>query len=153
MASRFPDGASENAVDVLRASIEGHFGAPVEQLERDVAADPRAHTEAATILRWHRMLAESQAALERAEDRLVAALQTQHDVDDPTMDLARAVDRAVTARDGRASVVRWLLDPDALGKKDYEAEQRRRPGPAVATSPPPSLGAPASPTSPAAVRR
>ncbi|MFF4767418.1 DUF5926 family protein [Streptomyces sp. NPDC001255] len=126
----------------------------MDQLEQAVAADPQAHTEAATILRWHRMLAESQAALERAEDRLVAALQTQHDVDDPTMDLARAVDRAVTARDGRASVVRWLLDPDALGKKDYETEpRRRRPGPAVATSPPPGLGAPASSTSPAAVRR
>ncbi|WP_129287518.1 hypothetical protein [Streptomyces sp. GZWMJZ-114] len=144
----------DTVVDILTARIEERFGMPLDQLKRTISAAPRAHAEAATIVRWHGMLAQSQAALDRAEDALVAALQAQEDVvDDPTLDLAMAVDRAVTARDGRASVVRWLLDPNALGKSDYEAEQRRarRAGPAVPTSPPPS--APTSAMSRTAVRR
>ena len=56
------------------------------------------------------------------------------------MGLAHRVNAAVTTRDGRAMVVRWLLDPDAPGKKDLAAQRlarlRPRSGPAVQTSAP-----------------
>src|SRR5205807_3153059 len=81
--------------------------------------------------------------LVRAEDDLLAALETQpSEVDDPTMDLAHRVNAAVSARDGRAMVVRWLLDPAAAGKQALAAERlarlsrSARKGPAVQTSAP-----------------
>jgi hypothetical protein len=71
------------------------------------------------------------------------------------MDLARTVDAAVTVRDGRARVVRFLLDPDAAGEQNRTARGEalgERRSPALTTSMPPRPATPASaPT--AGVRR
>ncbi|MFC9745282.1 hypothetical protein [Streptomyces niveus] len=132
------DGA-EDVVDVLTAQIEKRFAMGIGQLKSEVSLAPAADPEATDIVKWHSFLVASQTALDQAEDALLAALEAQpSEVDDPTMDLAHRVNASVTARDGRALVVRWLLDPDAPGKKDPAAEQlaRARRGPAVPTSAP-----------------
>ncbi|MFF1272339.1 hypothetical protein ACFVZC_02750 [Streptomyces marokkonensis] len=140
-----PDGISdesEDVVGVLTERIEARFGMGMDQLKSAVAAAPTANPEATDVVKWHGLLVEAQSVLDRAEDDLVAALQTQpSEVDDPTMGgLAHRVNAAVTARDGRAMVVRWLLDPDAPGKKDLATQRlarlRPRTGPAVQTSAP-----------------
>ncbi|NJQ03358.1 hypothetical protein [Streptomyces zingiberis] len=137
-----PDGI-EDVVGVLTEQIERRFEMSMDELTAAVDAAPDANPEATDIVKWHGLLTESQAALGRAEDDLLAALQRQHsEVDDPTLDLAHRVNAAVTTRDGRALVVRWLLDPDAPGKKDLAAERLARlnggsrRGPAVPTSAP-----------------
>lgn len=138
------DGISDDAEDVegvLTERIESHFGMDMGRLKAAVAAAPTANPDATDVVRWHGLLVEAQSELDRAEDDLLAALETQpSEVDDPTMGLAHRVNAAVTARDGRALVVRWLLDPDAPGKKDLAAERlarlRPRTGPAVQTSAP-----------------
>ncbi|MDF3146940.1 MULTISPECIES: hypothetical protein [unclassified Streptomyces] len=140
MSDGIPDDA-EDVVGVLTERIEAHFGMAMDQLKAAVAAAPMANRDATEIVRWHGLLVEAQSVLDGAEDDLLAALETQSsEVDDPTMGLALRVNVAVTARDGRALVVRWLLDPDAPGKKDLAAERlarlRARTGPAVQTSAP-----------------
>lgn len=132
---------SADVVGVLTERIEARFDMGMDQLRAAIAAAPTANPDAIDIVKWHGLLVEAQSVLERAEDDLLAALQTQpSEVDDPTMGLAHRVNAAVTARDGRAMVVRWLLDPDAGGKKDHAAERlarlRPRSGPAVQTSAP-----------------
>ncbi|CAL9414997.1 hypothetical protein [Streptomyces sp. enrichment culture] len=132
---------SADVVGVLTERIEARFDMGMDQLRAAVAAAPTANPDATDVVKWYGLLEEAQSMLERAEDDLLAALQTQpSEVDDPTMGLAHRVNAAVTARDGRAMVVRWLLDPDALGKKDLAAERlarlRPRSGPAVQTSAP-----------------
>ncbi|MYU06121.1 hypothetical protein GTY81_20020 [Streptomyces sp. SID8366] len=132
---------SEDVVGVLTERIEAHFDMGMGQLKATVAAAPMANPDATDVVMWHGLLVEAQSVLERAEDDLLAALQAQpSEVDDPTMALAHRVNAAVTTRDGRALVVRWLLDPDALGKKDLAAQRsarlRPRTGPAVQTSAP-----------------
>ncbi|MGW7423595.1 hypothetical protein ACWGJB_26765 [Streptomyces sp. NPDC054813] len=133
----------EDVVGVLTEQIERRFEMSMDDLTAAVAAAPDANPEATDVVKWHGLLTESQAALQRAEDDLLAALQTQpSEVDDPTMALAHRVTAAVTTRDGRAMVVRWLLDPSAPGKKDLAAERLARlgrgarRGPAVHTSTP-----------------
>jgi hypothetical protein len=133
----------EDVVGVLTEQIERCFEMSMDELTAAVAAAPDANPEATDIVKWHGLLTESQAALGRAEDDLLAALQTQpSEVDDPTLDLAHRVNAAVTVRDGRALVVRWLLDPHSPGKKDLAAERLARlnrgsrRGPAVHTSAP-----------------
>lgn len=126
---------------MLTERIEAHFGMDMNQLKAAVAAAPTANPDATDIVKWHGLLVQAQLALDRAEDDLLAALETQpSEVDGPTMGLAHRVNAAVTARDGRAMVVRWLLDPDAPGKKNLAAERlarlRPRTGPAVQTSAP-----------------
>jgi len=139
------DGISDESADVvgvLTEQVEARFGMGIDQLKAAVAAAPAANPDATGIVKWHGLLVDAQVVLERAEDDLLAALQSQpSEVDDPTMGLALRVNAAVTARDGRAMVVRWLLDPDAPGKKDLAAERlaRLRPprtGPAIQTSAP-----------------
>lgn len=138
------DGISDDAEDVvgvLTDRIEARFAMDMYQLKAAVAAAPTANPDATDVVRWHGLLVKAQAVLDRAEDDLLAALETQpSEVDDPTTGLARRLNAAVTARDGRAMVVRWLLDPDAPGKKDLAAERlarlRPRTGPAVQTSAP-----------------
>lgn len=138
------DGISDEAEDVvgvLTERIEAHFGMSMGQLKAAVAAAPTANPDATDVVKWHGLLAEAQSVLDHAEDDLLASLDTQpSEVDDPVMGLAHRVNVAVTARDGRALVVRWLLDPDAPGKKDLAAERlsrlRPRTGPAVQTSAP-----------------
>ncbi|CAL9410387.1 MULTISPECIES: hypothetical protein [Streptomyces] len=137
-----PLDAIDDVVGVLTEQIEIRFGMSMDQLKAAVAAAPTANSQATDVVKWHGLLLESQAALERAEDTLVAALDGQpSEVDDPTMELAHRVNAAVTARDGRAMVVRWLIDPEARGKQDLAARRlarlRGRQGPAVTTSPPP----------------
>ena len=152
------DGISEDSADVvgvLTERIEARFGMGMDQLKAAVAAAPTANPDATDVVKWHNLLVEAQSVLEHAEDDLLAALQTQpSEVDDPTMGLAHRVNAAVTARDGRAMVVRWLLDPNAPGKKDLAAERlarlRPRPGPAVQTSAP---NRPAGSTAPATAWR
>ncbi|GAA1159916.1 hypothetical protein GCM10009654_15100 [Streptomyces hebeiensis] len=140
MSDDISDG-TEDVVGVLTERIEAHFGMGIDQLKAAIATDPAAHPGATDVVRWHGLLVEAQSVLDRAEDDLLAALETQpSEVDDPTMHLAHRVNAAVTARDGRALVVRWLLDPDAPGKKDLPAERlaghRSRTGPAVQTRAP-----------------
>ncbi|MFJ9712795.1 hypothetical protein [Streptomyces sp. NPDC101234] len=138
------DGISDDVKDVLGVlteRIEARFGMDIGQLKAAVAAAPWANPAATDVVKWHGLLAEAQSVLDRAEDDLLAALETQpSEVDDPTMGLAHRVNAAVTTRDGRAMVVRWLLDPDAPGKKDPAAERlarlRPRTGPSVPTSAP-----------------
>lgn len=142
MSDDIPDG-SQDVVGVLTEQIEAHFGIRMDQLKAAVAAAPTANPDATDVVKWHGLLVDSQAVLDRAEDDLLAALETQpSEVDDPTMGLAQRVNATVTARDGRALVVRWLLDPDAPGKQDLAAERLARlhrdarTGPAVQTSAP-----------------
>lgn len=153
-----PDGISdesEDVVGVLTERIEARFDMGMDQLKAAVTAAPTANPDATDVVKWHGLLVEAQSVLDRAEDELLAALQTQpSEVDDPTMGLAHRVNAAVTARDGRAMVVRWLLDPDAPGKKDLAAQRlarlRPRTGPAVQTSAP---NRPASTAAPASTWR
>ncbi|MCP9213032.1 hypothetical protein [Streptomyces cucumeris] len=140
MSDGIPD-ESEDVVGVLTEQVEVHFAMSMDQLKAAVTAALTANPDATDVVKWHGLLVEAQLVLERAEDDLLAALQTQpSEVDDPTMGLAHRVNAAVTARDGRALVVRWLLDPDAPGKMDLAAERlarlRPRTGPAVQTSAP-----------------
>ncbi|MEV5506588.1 hypothetical protein [Streptomyces orinoci] len=132
----------EDVVGVLTEQIEARFAMSMGELKAAVAVAPAANPEATDVVKWHGLLVESQTVLERAEDELLAALETQpSEVDDPTMDLAHRVNAAVSARDGRAMVVRWLLDPAAPGKQGLAAERLARlgrgsrQGPAVPTSP------------------
>lgn len=132
---------NEDVVGVLTARIEARFAMDMDQLKAAVAAAPAAHPDATDVVRWHGLLVDAQTMLDRAEDDLLAALETQpSEVDDPTLGLAHRVNAAVTVRDGRALVVRWLLDPDAPGKKYLAAERlarlRPRTGPAVPTTAP-----------------
>ncbi|WP_198358339.1 hypothetical protein [Streptomyces fildesensis] len=133
--------STQDVVGVLTDQIEAHFDMDIAQLKAAVAVQPTASPDATEVVRWHGLLVGAQSVLDRAEDDLLAALETQpSEVDDPTMGLAHRVNAAVTARDGRALVVRWLLDPGAPGKKDPAAQrpgqlQRAdRTGPAVQTS-------------------
>ncbi|CAL9457569.1 hypothetical protein [Streptomyces sp. enrichment culture] len=138
------DGISDESADVvgvLTERIEARFDMGIDQLKAVVAAAPTANSEATEVVKWHGLLVEAQSVLERAEDDLLAALETQpSEVDDPTMGLDDRVSAAVTTRDGRAMVVRWLLDPDAPGKKHLAAQRlarlRARSGPEVQTSAP-----------------
>ncbi|MDN3265663.1 hypothetical protein QWJ26_38860 [Streptomyces sp. CSDS2] len=130
----------DDVVGVLTAQIEARFGMGIDHLKAAVAASPTANSDATDIVKWHGMLLESQATLDRAEEALVAALESQpSEVDDPTMELAHRVNTAVAVRDGRAMVVRWLLDPNAVGKHGLAARMLsrfgQRQGPAVPTSP------------------
>ncbi|OKI09398.1 hypothetical protein A6A06_01425 [Streptomyces sp. CB02923] len=128
---------------VITGQIETRFDMSFAELQEAVTAAPQANREATEIVHWHGMLAESQHILERAEDQLVAELESQPDeLDDQAMERAHRVNAAVTARDGRAMVVRWLLDPAAVGKQGLAAERLARlsrgarQGPAVQTSAP-----------------
>lgn len=142
MSDDIPEDTAD-VVGVLTERIEAHFGMGMDQLRAAVAVAPTAHPDATEVVKWHGHLVDAQAVLDRAEDDLLDALEMQpSEVDDPTMDLAQRVNAAVTARDGRAQVVAWLLDPDAPGKKGLAAERLARlsrgarKGPAVPTSAP-----------------
>ncbi|MFD4994664.1 hypothetical protein [Streptomyces buecherae] len=139
--------SDDDVVGVLTAQIEAHLGVGLRQVKAALAAAPPAAAPAArSLVRWHSLLVDSQRALDRAEDALLAELERQPgELDDPTMELAQRVNAAVTVRDGRAMVVRWLLDPNAPGKRGPAAERlarlRPRSEPAVPTSAPHQPGA------------
>ncbi|MFF3501160.1 hypothetical protein [Streptomyces sp. NPDC003247] len=141
MSDDIPGG---DVVGVLTEQIETRFGMSVDQLRAAVAAEPTANPMAGGVVKWHGLLLESQAVLDRAEHDLLRVLQSQHpEAAGPSRDLVSRVGAAVTVRDGRATVVRWLLNPNAPGKQDLAAERlarirgTRRDGPAVPTTAPP----------------
>jgi hypothetical protein len=135
-----PDGA-EDVMGILAQQIETRFQMPFADLSRAVAAAPQANREATQVVHWYSLLTEAQQALEQAEERSRrSARQRPGELDDPAMDLAHQVNAAVTARDGRAMVVRYLLDPSAPGKRGPGAWRGAAPGvgrgAAPQTSPP-----------------
>ncbi|MFI1111016.1 hypothetical protein ACH4TU_24130 [Streptomyces physcomitrii] len=127
---------------VITERIEDRFQMPLADLRRAVQAAPQANPEATTVVHWFGLLAETQQALDTAEDALVEALGTQPGdvLDDPVMELAHHVNAAVASRDGRAMVVKYLLDPNAPGKRGpgvwRGASQAARRAPALPTSAP-----------------
>lgn len=141
---------TNDIVGLLTERIEAQFGMTVDQLKKAVAAAPAANPDASSVVTWYGLLVEAQTELDDAENDLLAALETQpSEVDDPTMRLAGRVNRAVTLRDGRALVVRWILDPNAPGREDPAAARwaaiRARTGPALQTSAPPRPAASPAP--------
>jgi hypothetical protein len=129
---------SDDVVRVLTAEIEAHVGLSIDQLKAAVAAEPRQHPQAAAVVRWHALLVDAQHALDRAETGLLAALAQPGGAEDPVQGLAERVAAAAAARDGRVLVLRYLLNPEALGQATTGARSRRQagPGPAVpATAP------------------
>ncbi|MFD3907520.1 hypothetical protein HXS80_06015 [Streptomyces sp. CB04723] len=133
---------SEDVMSVLTERIEERFQMPLADLLRAVEKAPQANPEATVLVHWHGLLAETQRALDTAEDALVEALGTQPTdvLDDPVMELAHQVNSAVASRDGRAMVVNYLLDPNAPGKRGpgmwRGASPAARRAPALPTSPP-----------------
>ncbi|AKH83939.1 hypothetical protein AA958_19020 [Streptomyces sp. CNQ-509] len=149
MSDDIPENA-DDIVSVFTERVEAQFDMTIGELKAAAAARPDANPHATDVVRWHGLLVDAQEVLDSAVDDLRAALDTQPgQLDDPTMDLAQWVNAAVTARDGRALVVRYLLDPDALGNHTTP----RRKGPAVQTTAParPAAG-PASTPAQAAPR-
>lgn len=126
---------SDEVMGVLAQQIETRFQMPLDDLRRAVAAAPHASTDATTVVKWYGMLAEAQQVLEKAEDALVAALDSNPGdvLDDPVMELAQQVTAAVAVRDGRAMVVRHYADPASLGRSRGAEEGLHR-GPALQTA-------------------
>ncbi|GAA2254735.1 hypothetical protein GCM10010232_49890 [Streptomyces amakusaensis] len=111
---------SDDVMRVITGQIEAHFAMSVPSLRRAVAVTPHANPAAVEVVRWHGLLATAQSALERAEDALVAVLDTVpgdlSEDHDRIMRFANRVNEAVDLRDGRASVLAFLLDPGTPGK-------------------------------------
>lgn len=152
---------AKDVVAVLTTRIEGQFGMGVDELRTAVSDASTANPRATGIIKWYGLLGESQAAVDRAEEALLAALETQpSEVDDAVLGLAHRVNAAVATRDGRALIVGLLLDPDAqqttlAAERLARMHRGGRQGPAVQTSPPrrPAVAAAsAHPTSGAAQR-
>ena len=132
---------SEDVMGVVAQRIEDRFQMPLADLHRAVQAAPQANPDATGVVHWYGLLAETQDALDTAEDALVAALGTQPgELDDAVMELAHQVNAAVAARDGRVMVVDFLLDPLAPGKRGpgvwRGAVPAARRAPALTTSAP-----------------
>ncbi|AWZ08355.1 MULTISPECIES: hypothetical protein [unclassified Streptomyces] len=127
--------------DVLAAftqQIQARFQMPLHQLRDAVAAVPEANPDATTVVRWYGHLEEAQVLLSRAEDDLVLALDQAPvgELDDPVMALADRVNALVAVRDGRAMVVRHLLDDNAPGRRTPGPWRGTlRTGPAIETTP------------------
>ncbi|MFF0448049.1 hypothetical protein ACFYT4_16840 [Streptomyces sp. NPDC004609] len=148
---------SDEADDVMRVlteQIEARFGMSVPSLRRAVAFAPHASPAAVEVVRWHGLLATAQSALERAEDALVTVLDTVpgdlSEDHDRIMHFANRVNESVQIRDGRASVLTFLLDPDAPGKDGPAAWRgavpaHRRGKPALPTTTPAAPAAPSAP--------
>ncbi|MFG2978835.1 hypothetical protein ACGFYY_38340 [Streptomyces sp. NPDC048331] len=131
----------EELDDVLGAftkQIESRFQMPLDQLRHAVTAAPTANPEATTVAHWYGLLEGAQEALSSAEDQLLAALDHAPvgDLADPVMALADRVNTLVAVRDGRALVVRHLLDDTAPGKSTPGPWRgAARTGPALTTTP------------------
>jgi hypothetical protein len=148
---------ADGVLEVLAAEVRERFGHSLGDLRTLTAAQPDLTPGASEVLRWFDQVTEAQKFLEDAENALVDVLVTgdTEPLTDDQMVLAATVDAAVTVRDGRALVVRFLLNPDAPGKQDGAARGEalgvRRP-PALTTSMPPRPATPA-PVPAAGVRR
>jgi hypothetical protein len=140
---------ADGVLEVLAAEVRERFGHSLEDLRTLTATQPGQVLGAREVLHWFDQVTEAQQFLEDAEAALVDVLVTAgtEPLTEDQMDLARTVDAAVTVRDGRALTVRFLLNPDAPGKRagaaTGEALGVRRP-PALTTSMPPRPAAPAS---------
>lgn len=131
----------EDLDDVLAAftqQIQARFQMPLHQLRDAVKAVPEANPDATTVVRWYGHLEEAQGLLSGAEDDLVLALDRAPvgELDDPVMALADRVNALVAVRDGRAMVVRHLLDDNAPGRRTSGPWRGTvRTGPAIETTP------------------
>ncbi|MFH9071423.1 hypothetical protein [Streptomyces alboflavus] len=145
-----PDDA-DDVMGVITQQIEARFQMPLADLRRAVAAAPHANNDATVVVKWYGMLTEAQEVLEKAEDALVAALDSAPGdvLDDSVMALAHQVNAAVAVRDGRAMVVRHYTDPNSLGRRGpgawRGAEVAPRRSPALQTAPAPSTPTPSVP--------
>lgn len=132
---------SEELDDVLGTfaqQVEARFQMSLDQLRDAVTAAPAANPDATTVARWYGHLEEAQGLLSRAEDDLVLALDRAPagELEDPVMALADRVNTLVAVRDGRAMVVRHLLDDNAPGQRAPGAWRGAvRTGPAIGTTP------------------
>lgn len=131
---------SDDVVGVITQQIEARYGMMLDELRAAVTAAPAADPGAATIVRWYGHLTDAQAVLSRAEDALVEVLgSTRGELDDPAMALAHQVNTAVSVRDGRAMVVRYLLDGNAPGNRNRNPGRQRfrtaGQAPAIGTTP------------------
>ncbi|MFD9793316.1 hypothetical protein ACFWXK_20475 [Streptomyces sp. NPDC059070] len=138
--SSLPDVLDGEVVALLGEAVEARFGMTLPQLTRAVYAAPQANPGATQLVYRYGLLTQAQAALERAEDALVGALETAAGevLDDPVMGLAQQVNAAVEMRDGRAATVQFLLEAPM-----EQAGTRTRPLPRVTTTLP--TAAPAQP--------
>lgn len=128
---------ADGVVEVLAAEVRERFGHSLQDLRSLVATEPEQVRGAGEVLRWFDQLLEAQQFLADAEDALVDVLATGSEpLSEDQMELARTVDAAVTVRDGRALVVRFLLNPDAPGKRIGAAQ-----GEALGVRRPPALTA------------
>ncbi|MFJ5546718.1 hypothetical protein [Streptomyces sp. NPDC093225] len=132
----------EELDDVLGAfaqQIEARFHIPLHQLLEAVKVSPEANADATMVARWYGLLEDAQGVLDQAEDDLVEALGRAPvgELDDPVMALADRVNTLVAVRDGRAMVVRHLLDDNAPGNRSAPGAWRgaARTGPAIQTTP------------------
>ncbi|WP_406346494.1 hypothetical protein OH787_06205 [Streptomyces sp. NBC_01547] len=128
----------DEVLGTFAQQIEARFQTPLGQLRDAVMAAPEANPDATTVARWYGHLEEAQGLLSRAEDDLVLALDRAPagELEDPVMALADRVNSLVAVRDGRAMVVRHLLDDSAPGKRAPGAWRgASRSGPAIATTP------------------
>ncbi|WP_069463562.1 hypothetical protein [Actinacidiphila rubida] len=148
---------ADGVLEVLAAEVRERFGHSLGDLRTLTATEPHRVPGVSEVLRWFDQVTEAQKFLEDAENALVDVLATGDTapLTEDQMVLAATVDAAVTVRDGRALVVRFLLNPDAPGKQDGRARGEalgvRRP-PALTTSMPPRSATSAS-ASAAGVRR
>ncbi|MEW1632685.1 hypothetical protein AB0469_01265 [Streptomyces sp. NPDC093801] len=109
---------SDDVVRTITQQIEARYGMTLDELRAAATAAPGADPGAASVVRWYGHLADAQEALTRAEDALVEELgRTPGELDDAAMALAHQVNAAVSVRDGRAMVVRYLLDGNAPGNR------------------------------------
>ncbi|OAR22147.1 hypothetical protein A8W25_29560 [Streptomyces sp. ERV7] len=138
--SDVPDVLGGDVVALLGEAVEARFGLVLPELARRVQAAPEASPAATHLVHWYGLLAQAQEVLEKAEDALVAALETAvgEGLDDPVMDLAQQVNTAVELRDARAATVRFLLEAPV-----EQTRSRPRPVPRVSTTLP--AAAPAQP--------
>ncbi|WP_043267112.1 hypothetical protein [Streptomyces sp. CT34] len=134
---------ADDVMGVITQQIEARFQMPLGDLRQAVAAAPHANNDATVVVKWYGMLAEAQEALEKAEDALLAALDSAvgDALDDPVMELAHQVNAAVSVRDGRAVAVRHYLDPNSPGHRGSGAwrgaDAASRRSPALQTAPAP----------------
>ncbi|MER5567190.1 hypothetical protein ABT083_13400 [Streptomyces goshikiensis] len=128
----------DDVLGTFARQIESRFQMPLHHLRHAVTAAPQANPEATTVARWYGLLEGAQESLSTAEDHLLAALDRAPagELEDPVMALADRVNTLVAVRDGRAMVVRHLLDDNAPGNRAQGAWRgAARTGPAIATTP------------------
>ncbi|WP_327417568.1 hypothetical protein [Streptomyces sp. NBC_01233] len=105
--------SSDDVMGVLTRHIEAAFQQPLDDLRQVAAAAGRVHP-ATGILHWYGLTAEAQTVVDRAENTLLATIgPAPGELTPPQMAIAHQVNTAVAARDGRAMVLRHLLDPNA----------------------------------------